>query len=1241
MNTKERLKNIIYYLISVKNMNSKVTKNILEYKKFFWEKNLVTKGCILKITKNGEKYIEINKESEDIYNEFSKLYPKLLKEQDNIEIIWGYCFITLKTKNKTIAHPLFSYKCNLIFDELKDMYVLKPINEFQMEIQTLDYMKYNSLDKLLETKNYIEDNFKSINKSDDLNKLSKIFSDRLKIKIEKFTRINKNIINYNNINIGSKIEVYNEPVIIIRNYEKNSWNKELNNILKMINNNAYIPDSVKALVDKNYISLDKNLKWQDVGKDTLYALPYNREQLSIGESIAKNFGVVVQGAPGTGKTYSIVNLISHLLSHDKRILITSTKYKSLEPLINMIPKEIKSLCINYNENRLENLSQIYHSVIGVIEKIQLNSEKTIVEIKNIQRQLELCRRRKSNIYNKIDIYNNIEEKEINYLGRKYKIRHIEKWLKKYEKQYSWIEDDISCIEKPPVTDAKFSRLLYIMSNVTKDEISQLKEVGGLLYNIPPYYDLFEKIKRKFEIKRSYNEYKLAVKDWCISYNCNYNYEYILNLLKKTQGFLISLENSWLQNILNCAKRGDIIKIVLQQTILKCNYYIKKLGSIKKEIYGQNVQIPKDIDLKILLEKLELVYKQYEQKGKINKIFKFIHSDCEDIIKKCSVNCKKIDNKELVKIVKLYVEQCIIEKNLINLWNDSMSEYGADNIQSINLNIITNLEEYINKIDIIINWDIKVIDKITNSMREIVFLNNVDWYNKESYNKLQTGVLSIKYISEYEGIKSYIGNIEKLMSKVNGFKDIVQAIKENDIVSLKQCYKRIDRLKTIMPSITEMEYILEKIEEYCPKLIDKLIDEKDRVNMLVKYKNFSMAWLWKQLDHKIKEEYNKFKLENINKEIEVEIQREEVLTQKLSIKKCWYNIISKIREEEKRSLHSYKEAINRLGKAWGKNSLNYLKLAQEELNNFKRFMPVWIMPLDEVIENLSLSENLFDIVIMDDASDMNIFAISALFRAKKAIIFGDNNEINIENNIQNYKYIKVLAQKYLMDIPNWQWFDMKTSIYSTALRIFPATVTLKENLRSLPEIMNFSNELCYSNKIITPRDKNIFGELWSAINTVKVNGVREQDKPINVNEAKAIVEQIEQCCKNSIYNGMSIGVISLLGDEQGELINNLLKDKIGNQEMKNRKIVCGNPYTLQGEERDIIFLSMVISNNVKFATLTKDADIRRFNVATTRAKRQMWLFHSVNLEDLNEECVRAKLLNYCINFKVINKKLRIA
>jgi len=59
----------------------------------------------------------------------------------------------------------------------------------------------------------------------------------------------------------------------------------------------------------------------------------------------------------------------------------------------------------------------------------------------------------------------------------------------------------------------------------------------------------------------------------------------------------------------------------------------------------------------------------------------------------------------------------------------------------------------------------------------------------------------------------------------------------------------------------------------------------------------------------------------------------------------------------------------------------------------------------------------------------------------------------------------------------------------------------------------------------------------------------------------------------------------------------------------------------------MFLSMVVGNNVRFAALSKDSDIRRFNVAASRAKNQMWLFHSVALEELSPKCVRKNLLEY--------------
>src|SRR5205823_2884705 len=54
---------------------------------------------------------------------------------------------------------------------------------------------------------------------------------------------------------------------------------------------------------------------------------------------------------------------------------------------------------------------------------------------------------------------------------------------------------------------------------------------------------------------------------------------------------------------------------------------------------------------------------------------------------------------------------------------------------------------------------------------------------------------------------------------------------------------------------------------------------------------------------------------------------------------------------------------------------------------------------------------------------------------------------------------------------------------------------------------------------------------------------------------------------------------------------------------------------------------------RLATLTQPADERRFNVAASRARDQMWLFHSVNPDDLSMKCLRRRLLEYCMNPQV--------
>ena len=66
----------------------------------------------------------------------------------------------------------------------------------------------------------------------------------------------------------------------------------------------------------------------------------------------------------------------------------------------------------------------------------------------------------------------------------------------------------------------------------------------------------------------------------------------------------------------------------------------------------------------------------------------------------------------------------------------------------------------------------------------------------------------------------------------------------------------------------------------------------------------------------------------------------------------------------------------------------------------------------------------------------------------------------------------------------------------------------------------------------------------------------------------------------------------------------------------------------------MFLSMVAapSEDHRIGVLSGQKADCRFNVATSRAKEQMWLFYTATLNDLSSNCLRYKLLKYCLHPK---------
>ena len=62
----------------------------------------------------------------------------------------------------------------------------------------------------------------------------------------------------------------------------------------------------------------------------------------------------------------------------------------------------------------------------------------------------------------------------------------------------------------------------------------------------------------------------------------------------------------------------------------------------------------------------------------------------------------------------------------------------------------------------------------------------------------------------------------------------------------------------------------------------------------------------------------------------------------------------------------------------------------------------------------------------------------------------------------------------------------------------------------------------------------------------------------------------------------------------------------------------------------MFLSLVIATNVNYRALTRLPDQRQFNVAMSRARDQVWLFHSVRQHDLGPMDLRRRLVGFFEN-----------
>jgi very-short-patch-repair endonuclease len=338
------------------------------------------------------------------------------------------------------------------------------------------------------------------------------------------------------------------------------------------------------------------------------------------------------------------------------------------------------------------------------------------------------------------------------------------------------------------------------------------------------------------------------------------------------------------------------------------------------------------------------------------------------------------------------------------------------------------------------------------------------------------------------------------------------------------------------------------------------------------------------------------------------------------------------------LQAWVLAVKKIGKTGkGKRALKFKKEAQHQMEHCKDSVPCWIMPLYKVAETVTPQRGMYDYVIIDEASQLGADAIFLLYISKNIIIVGDDKQTSPEYVGVDADSMTPFINRYLENIPFKNFYGIDFSFFDHAKMFCDGMTVLREHFRCMPEIIEFCDKNFYApdGKGLYPLKQYSENRLEPLKAVFCENGfiVGKTQNIINNVEAELISDKILELTNDERYNDKSFGVIALQGTAQAALIDNLLIMKIGEKEYRKRKLICGNSASFQGDERDVIFLSLITATNHKRSALTTQPDQRRFNVAVSRAKEQVWLYHSVHLDDLsNTEDLRYKLLDHFVNYK---------
>ena len=974
--------------------------------------------------------------------------------------------------------------------------------------------------------------------------------------------------------------------------------------------------------------------------DVLLAKPANPEQLAIAHEVEHNNVVLVQGPPGTGKTHTIANLLGHFLSQGKRVLVTSHTTKALSVVKDLLPKEIQPLCVTMLGDR-KDLEQTSSELITRLTRLNVEDLEARIRALGLERHrlgTALADRRR-----RIFEQRRIEHEAVEFNGHRYTLTEIAKFLREAERLQALIPGEVA--EGP--LPLSFRELLELYGTNGRWDAETARDLSGLLpgFELLPDADTMRGMNRRWRDVLAED-----AGDVTIDERRSASGERLHAFMKGGETLLVAPESgiSALTPAMDLSPltETDEMKRLALSLGLADEGCREAFEQLERELAAANelalavdraslldnrtVVIPDAIDADAAMKAAEWFTANDPDgsTGFLGRLFNKEAREAADALAGVEVDGSRPASKEAFEAVALHARLKAAVKTVARTW-DSLAEradapafatYGNNAVRTLFTRYGTSLSDtciwwrrvFVPYIEGLLSAGIEA-----EGMKEL--LESAD--PLEAARRFATDVLAPVHTARHReaellALREWQATESQKLYAAAPACATARRLAAATLVDPDAWELEAERLRKLLedqPLFARRTELLERLRAAAPEWANALEAGEPGFTTSNPSPEITNAWLYRQLE-RIYTRATAADLDALQSDAERLCADLREATAQLAVAKAWLAVKSRLSNgpalSNLFSLAAYmKRAVGR-----GRKSAAWRREVNRLLPACQQAVPVWIMMIQDALLNFSTASK-FDVIVVDEASQADMTALPLLYMGKKVIVVGDDRQVTPLSVGTSEAAVDALCARHLEGrVKEPKLYDSRLSLYGLVQSMaFPAHM-LVEHFRSVPEIIGWCSRLSYNGTIRPLRDASS-SSLKPAVVPWRTRGTAG-DNGVNEEEAQAVIRLLRAMIHDPAYDGKTFGIIPMrsVHGAQVNRIRRLLVENFDPREIERRRIHCGISAEFQGDERDVVILSLVDSAapGLPLRKETDGADgmmKKRWNVAVSRARDQLWLVHS--------------------------------